>query len=489
MKRFLGNLVLVTGSRVLDGAVRFITVPIVLGHFGRNDFGLMALAFSLHVFLTIAEFGVSANVVRRFSTLFVEGRLDEVRRLARVATSVYLGIGLCNVVLVLVLGTFGGSWFNLEPREAGIFFWMMLSLGVSSLFSWTFSVHRQLLQANSQVGYDEALNLVATAGTVLVLVATLALGLDVQTYFMLVLVPPLVPMLLRVRRCQRLVPGLGLRLAGEWSLFRPLVAGTLWLIVLSVADMAANHWRPVILAQLTGLEPVAEFRIVQQLAMAASLVLTGFMNVAYPAVARLDAADDRERLQRVLRYGSRLLLWAHVAVLVPIAFVAEPLLRLYVGAAYAHLALPLVLWLLSMVTYHYTIITSFVIARGRVRVLALSAAANAALSLLVAYLLAERWGTLGMVLSYSLYVLGQMVVLYLVALPAAGGGSGLALAARVLPRPLLAAMACAAAAVALPLWLGAPLWTGAPVFLLLYAAAALLGAVRSDLVELKSRPA
>jgi O-antigen/teichoic acid export membrane protein len=490
MRTVARNFILVTASRLIEGGVRFLTVPIVLGYFGREDFGLMALAFSLHVFLTLADFSISANVVRRFSDHLVAGDTGAVLRLARVATSVYVGIGLLNLAVVLLVGVFAERWFKLEPAQAQAFFWMMLSLGVSSLLTWAGTVYRQVLHASQQVGLDEAYNLLATVGTLLVLGATLWWRLDLVTYFALVLVPPLLPMWLRARRACRLVPGLGFGLSSEWALFSPLLGGTLWLLLMTLADMAANHFRPILLARADGLETVTDFRVMQQVAGFATLMLTGAMNVAYPAVARLDAAADHARLRLVLQQGSRVLLAGHVAVLVPLAFGSALLLELYVGAAYRALALPLALWLLSLLALHYTIVMSFAMSRGQTRLLALGACTNALVSLALAFGLAPRLGLQAMVASYAAYVVLQMLLMYLLALPAAGGGPGATLAMQVMTRPLGLALG-----VGLPvgagLWAaGQPLWWGAPLFLAAFAG--LMwgpGGLRADFRALRGRAA
>jgi O-antigen/teichoic acid export membrane protein len=199
------------------------------------------------------------------------------------------------------------------------------------------------------------------------------------------------------------------------------------------------------------------------------LVLTGFMNVAYPIVARLDAANDQARLSLVMRQGSRLLLWGHLALLVPMAFATPLMLHLYVGQNYVQLAGWLSLWLLTLTTLHHTIISSFVITRGKVRLLALGALFNAALSLGLARLFAAQWGVAAMVLSYGVFMVFQMLVTYLLALPAAGGGSGGRALLTVLPAPVLAAGLAGGLSVALMAWMQWPLWCGAPAFLAFFA--------------------
>jgi O-antigen/teichoic acid export membrane protein len=281
-----------------------------------------------------------------------------------------------------------------------------------------------------------------------------------------------------------------LGLAPRWDLFKPLVGTSLWLFVLALAETLANQYRPIILAQEAGLGSVADFRIVQQVAGFATLLLAGVMSVIYPVVAKLDANEDAQRLHLALTRGSRLLLWAHLAILVPMAFLAAPMLSLYVGRSFEPLAPALAVWLLSLLAYHNSIVSSLVLGRGRLGPLALSASIAAALSLVAGHALAPAHGMMAMAWTYCGYMAFQLVSLYLVLLPRAGGGNGWDLAAHVFPRPLLLAAMAAAAAWWLAAGLQLPNWAPGVVFCPIFAALALtVGKVRQDWHEVRGKAA
>jgi O-antigen/teichoic acid export membrane protein len=214
------------------------------------------------------------------------------------------------------------------------------------------------------------------------------------------------------------------------------------------------------------------------------------MSVVYPIIAKLDASDDTLRLQLALTCGSRLLLWAHLAVLVPMAFMAAPMLSLYVGRSFEPLAPALAVWLVSLLAYHNSIISSLVLGRGRLAPLALSASIAAVLSLLAGRALAAAHGVMAMAWTYSAYMAFQLASLYLVLLPRAGGGSGWDLAAQVFPRPLLSAIVAAAAAWCLAAELHLANWVAGVLFCPFYAALALtVGHVRQDWREVRGKAA
>ena len=490
MRLIARDFVLVTGSRAVDGAVRFLTVPLVLAYFGRADFGLIALAFSMQAFLAVADFGFSMNAIRRLSGLLKDQDYAQVDALARAAAFFYACVGSVNLVLLLVVGWYGAAWFELSPHHAEQFFWMMAALGLSSAVGWAFSIHRQILQAAGLVGWDEAINLGGTLAMLLATWATLQFEFSPAVYFALVLLPAWIPIMLRARKVVRMVPRLRIGFVADWQRFKPLVGTSLWLFVLMAGELIANHVRPLMLAREAGLEQVAEFRVLQQIAGFALLLLSGVMSVVYPTIARLDAANAQARIDAVLTVGSRLLLWGHIGLLVTMAFLSELILRAYVGAEFVHLAPALAIWLVSLVAYHNSILSSLVIARGSLAPITIGAVVNALASLVLLQLLAAEHGVFAAVWAYTTYLGAQLAVMYLIAAPMAGAGSGLRLALRVLTVPLASGLVCASVAVLVVSSGGQSWWYGAlifaPTFLL---CAVTYGGVSRDWVALRTRPA
>ena len=53
-------------SKVFDAAIKFITIPLLVGFFGKLDYGLIALAFSLNAYLRLMELGMNVGAIRFF---------------------------------------------------------------------------------------------------------------------------------------------------------------------------------------------------------------------------------------------------------------------------------------------------------------------------------------------------------------------------------------------------------------------------------------
>ena len=462
MKRVLGNLAWATASKLFDAAVRFLTVPIVLAHFGKLDFGLLALAYSISVFLAIADFGLNVNAVRRLSEYVLTGDTAGAGRLVRACSFYYAWIGGVNFVAVVGVGAMGASWFNLAPEQASDFFWMMVALGFSTLLYWCFAVHRQLIQAAGQLGWDERNNLICAFGLAALVWLTVHGGLDVVTYFVASLAIGSIPIALRVWKARRLIPGLSIGFQRDWALFSPMVSSSALIFVMSLAQLMAVHFRPIILASQGTLEAVGDYRILQGVVSFALMVSGGLFNVIYPEVARLESQGDKKRLRDLAYRGTSLLMWCHLLLLLPLMLASELILGLYVGSAYTHLALPLALWLLTCISGHNAILSSVLLSRGRLGPLTVTSVVNALLSLGLAWILVPDYGLNAVVWTYLLYFVVQTVVFYIYLMPPLGLGSVLEIAG-VAIRPMLWSGVAAAAPMFVAIRYGAPMWAAGVV--------------------------
>src|SRR5690606_41660803 len=71
-------------AKIADALAKFITIPILVGFYGKADYGLIALAFSLNAYLRLMDLGFNVGAVRYFS-MWVEN--DETEKIGAVSRS------------------------------------------------------------------------------------------------------------------------------------------------------------------------------------------------------------------------------------------------------------------------------------------------------------------------------------------------------------------------------------------------------------------
>ena len=91
-----------TLSKLLNAIFNFLAVPLLLGLYGKADYGLLVLATSCNGYMHLLDFGMNTGAVKFFSQWRTEGNVDMIRKVgATNTTSVsYTHLTLPTILLV-----------------------------------------------------------------------------------------------------------------------------------------------------------------------------------------------------------------------------------------------------------------------------------------------------------------------------------------------------------------------------------------------------
>ena len=81
-------------SKFLSAAYAFVAVPILIGLYGKADYGLIGLALSINVYMTLLDLGFSNTNLRYFSNFLAKNDIENVRRLFGTSICFYGSIGI-----------------------------------------------------------------------------------------------------------------------------------------------------------------------------------------------------------------------------------------------------------------------------------------------------------------------------------------------------------------------------------------------------------
>ena len=140
-----------TVSRVLSAIVGFFTVPLLLGLYGKAEYGILALATSCNGYMQLLDLGMNSGSVKFFAQWKAEGKIDLIHRVSGTNMTFYLIISAINVLLLLLLAAFGEPLFNITHDQFIILRECLLILAIFNVFSWETTPFQQLLQADQQI--------------------------------------------------------------------------------------------------------------------------------------------------------------------------------------------------------------------------------------------------------------------------------------------------------------------------------------------------
>ena len=94
---FAGSFLWGASAKVLDAAIKFLTIPLLLHYFGKENYGILTLAIATNAYMQLLDMGMNTGGVKFFSQWIAAGNYQMIDRVARTNISFYLLIGLLNI--------------------------------------------------------------------------------------------------------------------------------------------------------------------------------------------------------------------------------------------------------------------------------------------------------------------------------------------------------------------------------------------------------
>src|SRR5690606_5049006 len=151
-------------AKILDALAKFVTIPLLVGFYGKADYGLIALAFSLNAYLRLMDLGFNVGAVRFFSMWTADRKWEKIAAVSRSSIVFYGAIGLVNAAIFLIMPAYGQQLFNLTDAQLPLYRQMMVVLAFSTVLNWLAGVAIQLLSAMDELAF---VNRITAIGSVL----------------------------------------------------------------------------------------------------------------------------------------------------------------------------------------------------------------------------------------------------------------------------------------------------------------------------------
>lgn len=403
-------------SKILDAAIKFVSVPLLLTYFGRDNFGLIALAISVNAYLQILDLGVNTGSIKYFSEWIALKKMTILDSVARTSIGFYGLIGLINALVLLPLAFWGVGLFSLNVEESLIFKQMLLILAFVAIFNWAFSVFNQLLTADENIIYIQKLNIVKSVFGFVVILATLYFEWSIIQYFSWFIISStiiIIPAYLK-SKSSGLISSILPRF--DWVHFKPILKYSLAIILMGVFQMTATKMRPIILGSFSsnGVGIIADYRIMETITIFIVSIGGLFISIFLPKTSKLMLENDKKKISTFAYRGTSYTSIVCVVLCMPFLINSKEILQLYVGDEFSHLYVWLNVWIVTILFYlHNTPVASLVLASGKTKMLVYSSAIACVVSLVINAVLVGSMEVGSAVIGYAIYVFIQFNFYYL----------------------------------------------------------------------------
>lgn len=415
VKYIAGSFVWSSIAKILNAALKFISIPLLLKYFGKENYGLITLAVATNAYMQLLNMGMNTGAVKFFSQWIATKDYDRINRVSRTNISFYAALGIINSIVLIILAWQGTGVFNITSEEFATFRPLLYILAGASVINWTTFVFNQLLVADEKMAFTQQVLSARNIINLLLVLLTIHFKWSIIQYFLydtLVNTLVIVPYYLATKQrnlIQSILP------AFYWKDFAVVFKYSLAIFAMSLFQFTATQSRPIVLGIFTtqGASILSDYRVIEVFPVFIISIGGMLISILLPKTAQAIQRNDRKTIDKIAYEGTKYTSILIALLCFPIILSAKELLILYVGESYANLSSWLTLWVFTLLYLHNSPVSSLVLATGKTKMLVISSAISSIISVVINAILCTRFGVGSAVIGYLVYIIIQVSFYYL----------------------------------------------------------------------------
>ena len=404
-----------TFQKILAAIVGFISVPLLLGYYGKAEYGVLGIATACNGYMHLLNLGMNTGAVKHYSQWRAKGEFERIYHVARTNIVFYGIIAIINIIGLVALALWGENLFAVTHEQFIELRYCLLILSFFSFFSWGTTTFQQLLIAHLQMAYTMKVQSVMTILKGVLIGLVFLLGLSLTQYFFLLTFIIAILIVPYAIKCKSLGFIDSFRPAAYWKEFKIVLLFSLSIFALSLFQMTATQSRPIILSIFSenGADAVADFRIIEVIPQLIIMIGGAFSGIFLPKVSAMVAEGNQQQISAFAYKWTKYTTIIVNILTVPFILCANEMLTAYVGDDYTYLTPWLILWCVTvLIQMHTTPGNALVLAYGKTKLLVISTAVFCILSLVLNAVLCPKYGVGAAVISYLIYVIFVIALYY-----------------------------------------------------------------------------
>lgn len=412
-RKIIKGVVWSTFTNIVNAIYGFISVPILINYFGKAEYGLIGLAMSVNVYMNLMDMGFNSTNVRFFSNWLAQKNYDRLLKGFQTSLSFYGLIGIINVIVLLVIAFFSDSIFNVTPQQDAILKSLFYILALSAFCQWFSSCFDQLIKATENVAWIQKRTLFTKVLMIIVLFATIWMHLSIELYYFLTCMAALSIIPMSINKIKKETPFINFLPKWDKASFKEMLPYCMNIFSFSLFQFSFYNLRPVFLGIQGTVESVADYRVLNGIIGAVTMLGGAFTGILLPSTSKVVANHDINAYYRMAYDGTK-----YISILIcfccfGMMSVGREVLTLYVGKSYLYLVPWLNLWLLCTLGTHNQAISSLILAGSDIRAISYSSAIASVIGLVFAWVLIPYYQIGGVCIAFAIYIILQLTFYYI----------------------------------------------------------------------------
>jgi O-antigen/teichoic acid export membrane protein len=410
IRKLFSNSVSGSAAKFLNALIQLVSLPILLKVYGKEGYGLLAIAMSFNTLIAILQLGLPAGIPKFVAEWVAKKDYSIMQKATSSVFSFYLVLAFINLALILIVRYFFVDYFKISIEQAVIFKELLIITAVVSFISIPLNYLDQLLSGVQEIVFISKQqmfkNLMFACLVLFVFLKPNSLTL-VQFYainclIMLAFIPSKVKKWLKYGTLKAFIP--------KWYFkeILPLLKYCLQLFIMGLFIMMADKLKPLILslrASNDAAVKMADYQIIYNVVMFLGMIAASIIAALIPYVSSEYILGNTEIYKKVIQNVTKPV-WAFGALVVFIMILlSNELLIIYVGPANLYLRKWLILFLIGSLYILYTpCISAVVLASGRTSQYTIGTAIACLISLAVCWFLVPITAMGGMIYAFIAYI-------------------------------------------------------------------------------------
>ena len=404
---YVSSLFWSTLSRILNAALGFITVPLLLGYYGKAEYGLLSIATACNGYMHLLDLGMNTGAVKFYSQWKAEGNIAKVFRVARSNITFYMIIAVINILLLLGVAFFGENLFSVTHLQFIEIKNCLLIIASFCIISWVTTVFNQLLIADKQMDFTMQVQCIQALLKAALVVCVIIAKLELTSYFFFLTALVAVAFIPYAIKCKK--DGLidSYKPAWYWNDFKVVITFSLSIFALSLFQVTATQARPILLSMFAqnGANAVAEYRIIEVVPQLIIMIGGTFSGIFLPKTSEMVARKEENSMRQFAYKWTTYTTVVVAFMCFPFILCAKEVLAAYVGSEYSNLSPWLIIWCITvLLQMHTTPGNALVLAYGKTKLLVKVTAAGCLLSIALNISLCRYFNVGSAIIAYFVYV-------------------------------------------------------------------------------------
>lgn len=405
-----------TVSKILNAIFNFFAVPLLLGLYGKADYGILAIATSCNGYMLLLDLGMNVGSVKFLSQWRVEGKNSLIQKVVNTNVTFYLIVASINIIGLLALAVWGEPLFSITHEQFLTLRMCLIIIAIFCVFSWEATPFNQLLTAYKKISFVMQMQSWLPLFKLILVLCTIYFRLPLLVYFFLLTLLLSLLVVPYAYECKRSGILESLKLGFYWKEFSIVLAFSVSIFVLSLFRTTASQSRSILLSMfaLDGAGSVAEFNIISVFPTFIIMLSGTFSSIFLPQASELVSRGNQNAIESFAYRWTRLSTIVVILLCFPFIVGSKEAIAAYVGEDYLDLSKWLILWVVTvLVQMHTTASESLVLAYGRTKLLVYASASACIISVILNIFLCKYLQVGSAIVSYLVYVLIVISVNYM----------------------------------------------------------------------------